>query len=343
MNPTIRSSFCLCARACAGLIVLAVVAYSTGAEAGFSFVTIDPPGSSGRGTISIRINNNPDVAGSFTKNGDTLGFLTKDLGTTFQTFRVTRSTDTEVEGVNNKDQITGFVLGNNTSNCFLRKPSGGTLVCGPAGQESSVGFAINVHGVVTGDFQDQGQIPDHGFLWDNENGAVTFDAPGAFDTVPLSISDTGLVTGTWDDLNGGNHSFVRDAGGTIAEFDVPGAEITSANDINSFGVVVGHFLNNQTHSFIRDSTGNIIVFDPNGALSSEAVGINKRGLVVGSFADKHGFSHGFERLPSGKIKTFDVPGATDTFVDGINDNGIIVGAYADTEGFLHGYVGDFGP
>ena len=95
-------------------------------------------------------------------------------------------------------------------------------------------------------------------------------------TFPSSINEKGEIAGTYFDFAGNAHGFVRDPGGKITTFDVPGSSQTFAVSINDEGAITGYhgttpppgFLV-QPHGFVRDPEGNITTFDvPSSQLSN---------------------------------------------------------------------------
>jgi len=121
---------------------------------------------------------------------------------------------------------------------------------------------------------------------------VTFDVPGASVTVPLSINAKGAATGYWID-NSGPHGFVRQPDGTIATFDVPGADPafgTTPASINNKGYITGNYatLNDKGHDiphvFVRSPDGTIKTFGvPNNNRYDYPVKITTDRTVVGSY------------------------------------------------------------
>jgi hypothetical protein len=64
----------------------------------------------------------------------------------------------------------------------------------------------------------------HGFVRHANGELISFGPPGSVDTHPVSINSTSAITVYYHESNNVVHSFVRQAGGTIASFDVvPGA------------------------------------------------------------------------------------------------------------------------
>ena len=60
-------------------------------------------------------------------------------------------------------------------------------------------------------------------------------------TIPKSINEKGEIAGYYSDFAGHNHGFVRDLGGTITTFDVPGSFETFAVSINDEGAITGYY------------------------------------------------------------------------------------------------------
>jgi probable HAF family extracellular repeat protein len=125
-----------------------------------------------------------------------------------------------------------------------------------------------------------------------------------------------------------SHGFLL-SGGTFTAIDVPGAQSTTANDINNAGVIVGTFVDSsgKDRSYIRSVNGSFSPLDVPGAAGTRAEGgINNHGDIVGDFDDSKGNTHGF-LFHDGSFTTVDVPGAKASFAIGINDLGVIAGAF----------------
>jgi hypothetical protein len=88
---------------------------------------------------------------------------------------------------------------------------------------------------------------------------ISFDVPGAFDTIAHHINNGGVVAGLWHDSNGGGHGFVRAKDGTITTFDAALSVYTDPEGINGNGDVVGWYYdaNFVQHGFLRDRGGTI--------------------------------------------------------------------------------------
>ena len=141
---------------------------------------------------------------------------------------------------------------------------------------------------------------------------TTIDVPGAVDTGPSGINDSGQIVGGFDDGRVG-HGFLLDTSGSITTIDVPGATSTGASGINDSGQIVGLFdyATGNTHGFFLDVGGRFTTIDVPGASETFAVGINNSGQIVGYFGaiGYHGFLY-----TGGSFTSIDVgPLPIDTF------------------------------
>jgi hypothetical protein len=157
-------------------------------------------------------------------------------------------------------------------------------------------------------------------------------------TSPMSINKKGEIAGSYSDFAGNGHGFVRDPGGAITTFDVPGSSNTQAFSINDEGAITGIYTvpSGGQHAYVRDPEGNFTTFDPPGSVSTRASSINAGGAVTGSYTDSNNVSHSFLRHADGTFITFDPPGSVS-----INAKGEIAGWYRSDPGSLiptHGFV-----
>lgn len=169
-----------------------------------------------------------------------------------------------------------------------------------------------------------------GTLFHNGQIISTISVPGAQQTFPRGINNSGQIVGTVDIPSGGLESF-RLRGGNYSIFNVGGG----ANGINDAGDIVG------THGadgyFLRNGISSTIDFP--GAPGTVLEGINDRGVIVGFYFDasRAGVTHGLI-LDRHGLSNFDVPGSTSTEISGINNRGDFVGNYVDSAGNVHGFL-----
>ena len=238
----------------------------------------------------------------------------------------------------------------------------------PGDQSGTYPSAINSGGVITGSYQDANGTY-HGFVRSSRGEYTTFDAPGAdvtpgdyHGTSPSAINDLGVITGLYWILNGFSHGFLRNGGGKITSFDVPGVGGygSTPNAINLEGAVAGLYTdsNYSFHPFLRSADGKFTTWTvPNactgnsseGCYGTGATNINAFGTIAGGFEDNGGnfVHHTFVRSPDDKLKTIDVPGAGAGTYQGtgcpgcsmaLNQFGAIAGIYSDANSVNHGFV-----
>jgi hypothetical protein len=184
------------------------------------------------------------------------------------------------------------------------------------GSLSTVPFAINDAGAITGDYCDA--VTCHGFLRASNGTITTFDAaPGTMiATFPSSINQEGAITGAYCDAVT-CHGFLRASNGTIATFDAATGTMifTQGTSINPAGAITGSWADGNDpnfliHGFLRASNGTITTFDAPGAVQSTfPLAINPAGAIAGTAFDSSFVAHIFMRAPSGSITTLSAPGA----------------------------------
>jgi uncharacterized membrane protein len=250
-------------------------------------------------------------------------------------------------GINNHHDIVGWydiALPRHAMliNCFHAPP----LPCGQylpldpttiLGQTGSAALKINDRGDVVGFFAGDGGF-NRGFLL-RHGVLTTLDFPGASETFPYGINESGTVVGAWDVLDSdGNllaeHGFIWNSG-TFTSLDYPGSADTTIRGINAGGDFVGEWteVNSSTgHGFVF-SEGQFVSFDVpfDGAIATQANAINDVGHIAGVYADASGVLHGFLAVGA-KFTPIDYPGAAQTAVWGINNADQIVGNHYDNLG-----------
>jgi probable HAF family extracellular repeat protein len=84
-----------------------------------------------------------------------------------------------------------------------------------------------------------GDLKFHGFnRWSNGN-VEMLDYPGAVQTVPTRINDSGAIVGYYTDSSGQTHGFLY-VNGKCAMLDYPNASGTSLSGISNAGLIVGN-------------------------------------------------------------------------------------------------------
>lgn len=167
------------------------------------------------------------------------------------------------------------------------------------------------------------------------------DVPGAQDTVPMAINNTGLVVGTCGVFGTRTfHGFVCN-GGTITTFDAPSASgHTGAYGLNDAGLIVGEYETDTYHGFLKAGSQYTPLDVPGAQSSSNARGINQAGNIVGFYDYGGPSNHSFIYFAE-VYSPFAIPGAILTQAWGINDLGQIVGFYqVDSNEEYHGFLKD---
>ena len=174
---------------------------------------------------------------------------------------------------------------------------------------------------------------------------VRFDPPGSTSTLPSGITPDGTITGSYTDVSGVQHGFLRNPAGKFATFDPPGSTETTPTAISWRGDIAGAYCNTPAcapvHYFVRARDGAFTTFDSpagsggiNGSGSLEfsiyipggpPPDINPAGTVAGTYFDAGGNEHGFLRAKNGAFTTIDFPGGGFTQVLAINPSGATIG------------------
>lgn len=174
-------------------------------------------------------------------------------------------------GLNNFGAITGIWYDANYNfHGFVRSADGAFTDFEAPGADTTDQFygtspsSLNDLGAITGNYLDASGV-FHGFLRSPDGKFTTpLDAPGAdltpgnFNgTFPSMINLFGEITGSYSDVNGANHGFVRRRDGTFETFDTPGAgtgafEGTVSVANNLFGAIAGYYVDSNAvaHGFV---------------------------------------------------------------------------------------------
>jgi YVTN family beta-propeller protein len=171
---------------------------------------------------------------------------------------------------------------------------------------------------------------------------ITFNYPGATQTVPISINNRGEIVGYYLDPGGSLliHGFTL-LDGQITAFNVPGEVYNTAYGINDSGEIVGEYIDSEGASqgfLFNGATYSTIDFP--GSAATQLFGINNTGEIVGGYANLSSFSvsHGFS-LKGGAFTTIDFPGSNlQNYTYQVNNFGVIAGTYIDSNSIPHGFV-----
>jgi hypothetical protein len=247
------------------------------------FTTFDVPGVGGYGSNPIAINLEGAVVGYYTDSNYLFHSFVRYPNGKFSAFLASGQCETngsqgcygsELSNIN----FLGLSVGNyadNTANLvqhgLIRHPDGSfTTFEAPGagtGQNQGTGcpgcFAgLNQFGAIAGIYTDSNTVY-HGFLRTSDGNFTSFDAPGAGKgsfqgtgcsaDCPVSLNDSGALTGVYIDANNVYHVYLRSPDGNIVTVQPAGSSFTFPAGINDSGMVAGYYAdaNNVAHGFLR--------------------------------------------------------------------------------------------
>lgn len=259
----------------------------------FTFTTIDFPGSDS--TSAVDINNAGQIVGVYAMGGRHFGFLLS--ASTFSTIDPPGASYSEAQGINDAGQIAGWYNdAGGARHYFLF--SGGTYNSFDSQSPFSSGEVtdINNPGDMVGEHSSNG-VNLAGFLLSG-NSFTPVNFPGATDTIPTKINDSGRIVGHYGSSSG-NNGFLLDAG-SFSSVAFPGANSTAADGINNPGQIVGGYVIGGTFHGYLFNGGTFTTIDFPGSANTEISGINDSGVIVGEYWDAPSQfpMHGFVATPS---------------------------------------------
>ncbi|QNK02025.1 hypothetical protein [Dyella telluris] len=283
----------------ASLAVVATAAAENAAStAGYTYQTLDYPGSSQ--TIFWGINDFGELAGQYALNGGAAHAMAYRHGR-FELLdpAVLGSYFSAAGGPNDLGATYGaYADASGTQHGFVLRGSHLETVDFPGHVGSNVD-GYNEFGTILGVYWDaDGAF--HGILRRGKSWDTPFDVAGAAETYPLGINDLNESVGYWDTNPKAPqpHGFVRDANGKITQLDVPGATNTVAFAINDVGQIAGYDWGptGPMHSFV-EADGKFVTLDVPGSTGTAATAINNFGVVAGYYLDANHKQHGFIATP----------------------------------------------
>jgi uncharacterized membrane protein len=155
---------------------------------------------------------------------------------------------------------------------------------------------------------------------------TTVNVPGAINTYPHGVNNSGVVVGQYQDKSQAWHGYIL-SGKKLTKLDDPNGVDAACFGISLNGAiaVVGYYgkFDGVITGFLYKNGKFTDIPGPAGATASYAYGINDNGDIVGSYVDSAGATHGF--LLKGKTyTTLDVPSANWTIATGINNKGGVI-------------------
>jgi probable HAF family extracellular repeat protein len=284
----------ICSRSAVAVLCL-VTLTSSGAAAGLSlaFITIDFPGAIS--TNAQGINAQGEIVGGYTDTaGRSHGFLLS--GGQFQSIDVPNARATLARGIGPGGDIVGtYVAQVETTNVpahgFLLNNRGEFSAADYPGHINTIPQRILPDGTILGCYHDTDTMGTmHGM-------SISRDG---FSEIPEGMSmhngatpNGKLIVGLFTDMDNRQKGYFVDDGQFIP-FEVPGATLTAAWDINPQRVTVGVYRDaaGRFHGFQYDGAS-FMSIDVPGATATRAFGINSHGDVVGAYVDAGGRTHGF--------------------------------------------------
>lgn len=261
-----------------------------------------------------------------------------------ETIEYPGATTTYAYAINDAGMVVGTATGSNGSTGFVRFRDGtfGLPIVDPNDTEHlTSAYGVNARQTIVGDSLtlEGTAFRAHGYLLHRDR-FTTYDHPGVPVTTLTGINNKGDVVGMTND--GSNHfrGFI-DVGGTVTDFEPPGA-LVEVGATNNRGEVVGTFLDiTGVRGFFRNSTGRFTPIDAPAGDFTTARALNNAGVIGGFFADLSDPTrgHGYV-LKGGVFFTLDVPGALATNVLGMNDASEVVGYFTlpGEPARVHGFV-----
>lgn len=170
-----------------------------------------------------------------TKNSDgkVIGFTL--INGEFTTYDIPESKQTVFYGYNNSGQAVGFYNDQNDLSHGIILQNGKLEVFDFLAAAQTQPFGITETGQVVGDIFDENNNV-FGFIGDKK-----FNIPGSTTTYVDHINSSGVIVGSYQDLDGMYHGFISQPDGTYQNIYVPGIlnlEYLFVNAINDAGVVV---------------------------------------------------------------------------------------------------------
>ncbi len=259
-------------------------------------------------------------------------------------YRIVDLGEFEVDAINNNGEIAGTGLNEKGRfESFIYHSDTGIKQMIAIGADYSFSESINDQGEVVGyivDYTSQIPLFEQSFLYKKESGMEILDLPDEYtNSIAKAINDKGQITGQIWRVREGTyplHSFIYDKDNGFKIIEVPGGGGSTAEDINSNGIVVGSF----GGASIYDENSGFKALGTLGGATSRAYAINSTLQVVGESQNSSNKSVAFlYEEDTGMIELGTLGGRSSSKATAINESGQIVGISmnrpGDREGFLY--------
>jgi hypothetical protein len=204
-------------------------------------------------------------------------------------------------------------------------------------------FAVNDLRQYVGAKRDEAAI--HAAIWNDgrQLQLLDLDALGPLkESWAFSINTFADIAGTYIDMSGMLHGYLRHGDGSVETLDYPGGNNTQGYGVNDRGTVIGVYNDaaGNPHAFERIK-GVYRNIDLKGAAVTTPLSVNDDNQIVGEYqptADVVG--SGFVLNADGSFTLHAAPGAPDqsTFFISINNRKEVLGAWFDEEGTAHNFL-----
>lgn len=297
----IAAALVLLASACADAPTVPAPAASPGtvsrsmarAERAFHFTTVQIPGA--LATQAYDVGEAGQVVGSYRDATGTHGYLL--AGGSVTQIQFPGSSHTEAWGINARGDIVGRYTKAGVPRIFgfLLRDGVYTDISVP-GHLNTMPTGISASGEIVGCVHGDDFMTDMRG-WVRRGSEVTL-----FEALPSTMHNGvapggNVVVGLYYETMDLVHAYIIDRG-VYTQFDVPGANFTSAWDVNAAAQVVGTYGDaSGIHGYLRTDAG-FTSIDVPGAARTWAYGINARGVVAGTYV-AGGKTYGYLATPTG--------------------------------------------
>ena len=211
------------------------------------------------------------------------------------------SVQTQVTGINNKGDTSGFwVDGKGNNFGFVEWNGVFTSYADPHTGKGTVNQLLGIKdkGIAVGFYTDAKGV-NHAYELNQKTGKFTeIVPPGGNNAIAAGINDNGDVVGFLTASNGDVVGFLLKKN-TFTEFDFPGSTNTTPLGVNSTDQIVGGYVDGAglMHGFVLSNPLMHAkwqsIDDPNGVGTTTINGLNDNGNLVGFYVDANGNTDGF--------------------------------------------------
>ncbi len=192
-------------------------------------------------TVPYGINNAGLICGFYDAPSGFSAFFRRRTHNKF--FMPARSVGTTAEGVNSAENFVGQVIsahGVASAYAVINRHA----IDIPIDQPQARASGINNLNEIVGSY-DGGDKTSGFFRAADGTLTLSIDFPGAVQTMPRAISDSGYIVGVWEGGNHDSHGFVIRLPDTFISYDIPDAKNTTLTGINNSGQIIGYYQDAQ--------------------------------------------------------------------------------------------------